>query len=172
MGARDRRGEQHRFDEQRRVVITGDDGREIADRLAIQDLIGRYAVVVDNGEFDALDELFTPDAVIDFSTFSGPVGSLSEIKAFLGDSLPFFTRTQHMMGLPLIDLNGDAAHARTSCTNPMISTKPDGTVSVWLIGLWYDDDLVRTPVGWRFRARNQIRSYTITGLTDTPLGVA
>ena len=52
----------------------------------------------------------------------------------------------------------------------MISTKPDGTTSVWLIGLWYDDELVRTADGWRFSARNQIRSYTITGLTDTPLG--
>jgi 3-phenylpropionate/cinnamic acid dioxygenase small subunit len=143
---------------------------EVADRLAIQDLIGRYAVLVDNGDFDALDPLFTTDAVIDFSTFNGPVGTLAEIKTFLGASLPFFTRTQHMMGLPLIDLDGDTAHARTSCNNPMISTKPDGTVSVWLIGLWYDDDLRRTEDGWRFTARNQIRSYTILGLNDTPLG--
>jgi ketosteroid isomerase-like protein len=144
---------------------------EVADRLAIQDLIGRYAVIVDSGDFEALDDLFTPDTVIDFSTFNGPVGGLAEIKTFLGASLPFFTRTQHMMGLPLIDIDGDTAHARTSCNNPMISTKPDGTVSVWLIGLWYDDDLVRTEDGWRFSARNQIRSYTILGLNDTPLGV-
>ncbi|HEX3825186.1 MAG TPA: nuclear transport factor 2 family protein [Mycobacteriales bacterium] len=144
---------------------------EVADRLAIQDLIGRYAVIVDSGDFDALDDLFTPDAEIDFSTFNGPVGGLAEIKTFLDASLPFFTRTQHMMGLPLIDLDGDTAHARTSCNNPMISTKPDGTVSVWLIGLWYDDELVRSDEGWRFSARNQIRSYTILGLNDTPLGV-
>jgi hypothetical protein len=54
----------------------------------------------------------------------------------------------------------------------MISTKPDGSVSVWLIGLWYDDDLVRTADGWRFSARTQIRSYTVTGLNDTPLGAS
>jgi SnoaL-like domain len=143
---------------------------EVADRLAIQDLIARYAVVIDNRDFDALDRLFTSDATIDFSTFNGPIGDLTEIKAFLGASLPFFTRSQHMMGLPLIDLDGDTAHARTSCNNPMISEKPDGRTSVWLIGLWYDDDLVRTADGWRFCARNQIRSYTITGLTDTALG--
>jgi hypothetical protein len=143
---------------------------EVADRLAIQDLIGRYAMLVDGGDFDGLDDLFATEARIDFSTFNGPVGTLEEIKAFLSASLPFFTRTQHMMGLPLIDLDGDTAHARTSCNNPMISTKPDGTVSVWLIGLWYDDDLIRTDTGWRFSARNQIRSYTLTGLTDTPLG--
>jgi 3-phenylpropionate/cinnamic acid dioxygenase small subunit len=143
---------------------------EVADRLAIQDLIGRYAVVLDNGDFDGLDAIFTEDAVIDFATFGGPVGNLKEIKTFLGNSLPFFARTQHMMGLPLIDVDGDTAHARTSCNNPMISTKPDGTTSVWLIGLWYDDDLVRTADGWRFSARKQTRCYTLTGLTDTPLG--
>jgi hypothetical protein len=151
-------------------MTAGYSDTEVADRLAIQDLIGRYAILIDSGDFDALDDLFTADAQIDFSTFNGPVGDLAEIKAFLGASLPFFTRTQHMMGLPLIDLDGDVAHARTSCNNPMISTKPDGSVSVWLIGLWYDDDLVRTADGWRFSARNQIRCYTLTGLTDTPLG--
>jgi SnoaL-like domain len=144
--------------------------QEVADRLAIQDLIARYAVVIDNRDFDALDALFLPDAQIDFSTFNGPVGDLAEIKTFLAASLPFFTRSQHMMGLPLIDLAGDTAHARTSCNNPMISEQPGGKTSVWLLGLWYDDDLVRTADGWRFSARNQIRSYTVTGLTDTALG--
>jgi ketosteroid isomerase-like protein len=143
---------------------------EVADRLAIQDLIARYAVVVDNHDFDALDSMFTADAVIDFSTFNGPVGTVAEIKAFLAASLPLFTRSQHMMGLPHIELSGDTAKARTSCNNPMISTRSDGSTSVWLIGLWYDDDLVRTPDGWQFSARNQIRSYTITGLADTALG--
>jgi hypothetical protein len=155
------------------VVMTASAGfsdREIADRLAIQDLIARYAVIIDSRDFDALDALFTPDARIDFTTFNGPVGSLTEIKAFLAASLPLFTRSQHMMGLPLIDLDEDAAHARTSCNNPMISTRSDGTTSVWLIGLWYEDDLVRTAEGWRFSVRNQIRSYTITGLADTSLG--
>jgi hypothetical protein len=143
---------------------------QVADRLAIQHLIARYADLIDGQRFDQLDELFTSDATIDFATFNGPVGHLAEIKTFLGNSLPFFTRTQHMMGLPHIEIEGDTAHARTSCTNPMISTKADGTTAVWLIGLWYDDDLVRTSDGWRFSARTQIRSYTLTGLTDTPLG--
>jgi hypothetical protein len=150
--------------------VSGFAAPEVADRLAIQDLIAHYADLIDGQRFDALDDLFTPDATIDFSTFNGPVGSLGEIKKFLGDSLPFFARTQHMMGLPHIEISGDTAHARTSCTNPMISTKSDGATSVWLIGLWYDDDLVRTGQGWRFSARKQIRSYTLTGLTDTPLG--
>jgi SnoaL-like domain len=150
--------------------VSGFSATEVADRLEIQDLIARYADAIDGQRFDDLDDLFATGATIDFSTFNGPVGNLAEIKTFLAQSLPFFTRTQHMMGLPHITVDADSAHARTSCSNPMISTKRDGTVSVWLIGLWYDDDLVRTSDGWRFSARNQIRSYTLTGLTDTPLG--
>ena len=83
---------------------TGYGAAEVADRLAIQDLIARYAVVIDNRDFDALDPLFTADARIDFTTFNGPVGDLAEIKAFLAASLPFFAHSQHMMGLPYIEL--------------------------------------------------------------------
>jgi hypothetical protein len=142
---------------------------EVADRLEISDLIARYAVVIDAQRFDDLDALFTADATVDYSAFGGPAGDLAEIKTFLGNSLPFFARSQHMMGLPLIDIDGDTAHARTSCNNPMISSKRDGSTEVWLIGLWYDDDLVRTPDGWRFTLRSQTRCYTLTGLTDHPL---
>ena len=42
---------------------------ELADRLAIQDLIARYPLAVDGQDWDALDELFVPDARIDFTAF-------------------------------------------------------------------------------------------------------
>jgi hypothetical protein len=54
----------------------------------------------------------------------------------------------------------------------MVIDNPDGTTSAWLIGLWYDDELVRTPDGWRFAARRQERAYSVVGLHDTPLGPA
>jgi hypothetical protein len=151
--------------------VAGDEltERALRDRFAIHDLISGYAVRLDAGDLDGLDELFADDAVIDYSTFGGPVGSLAEIKRFLSSSLPLFTRTQHMMGLPDIHLDGDSATARTSCNNPMISTRPDGSTAVWLIGLWYDDTFARTEAGWRFTGRTQTRCYTLTGLEDTPM---
>lgn len=140
--------------------------REVADRLAIQDLIARYPIVVDGGDFDRLGELCTDDARIDFTAFGGPAGTVPEIVEFLRDSLGIFRRTQHMMGLPSITLDGDRATARTSCNNPMVVDNPDGTTSVWLIGLWYDDVLVRTADGWRFAARRQERCYFLTDHVD------
>lgn len=150
--------------------MTGD--VDVADRLAIQDLIARYAVVVDSRDYDGLDDLFTADASIDFTAFGGPVGSPAEIKTFLAANLGIFSRTQHMMGLPTISLDGDRASARTPCNNPMMLTDADGTSKVWLIGLWYDDSLVRTTSGWRFSSRKQERCYSVVGLADTPLGPA
>ena len=150
--------------------MTGD--ADVADRLAIQDLIARYAVVVDSGDYDALDELFSADARIDFTAFGGPLGSVAEIKEFLAANLGIFSRTQHMMGLPVITVDGDGASARTPCNNPMLLPDADGATKVWLIGLWYDDSLVRTDAGWRFTSRRQERCYSVVGLADTPLGPA
>ena len=143
-----------------------------ADFVAIQNLIARYAVIVDSRDFDALDDLFTADARIDFTAFGGPVGSPAQIKSFLRDSLGIFRRTQHLMGLPHINVAGDRATARTPCTNPMVLADADGADKVWLIGLWYDDELVRTADGWRFASRRQERCYSVVGLQDTPLGPA
>jgi SnoaL-like domain len=141
---------------------------ELADRLAIQDLIARYPLAVDGRDWDALDDLFAPGARIDFTAFGGPVGDLTEIKEFLRNALSGFRRTQHMMGLPAITLAGDTAAARTSCNNPMVLDGAAGETSVWLIGLWYDDEFARTPDGWRVTSRKQERNYFITGLKDAP----
>jgi SnoaL-like domain len=54
----------------------------------------------------------------------------------------------------------------------MVLPDSDSGTKVWLIGLWYDDELVRTGDGWRFTSRRQERCYSIVGLTDTPLGPA
>jgi ketosteroid isomerase-like protein len=144
----------------------------VEDLLAVQQLIAAYPDIVDGRDWDRLDELFTADAVIDFSAFGGPADTAAGIKTFLRDSLAVFTRTQHMMGLPNITLDGDAATARTSCSNPMVIDNGDGTTAVWLIGLWYDDTFARTPDGWRFTSRRQERCYSVVGLQDTPLGPA
>lgn len=143
---------------------------QVEDKQAISDLIARYPQLVDEREFDRLPELFTADARIDFSAFGGPTDTPAGIKTFLQESLGAFARTQHMMGLPDITLEGERARARTSCTNPMVVDNGDGTRQVWLIGLWYDDEFIRTPDGWRFTSRKQERCYSVIGLRDTPLG--
>jgi hypothetical protein len=141
----------------------------VADTLAIQHLLARYPALVDSGDLDGLDDLFTAEARLDFTSFGGPDAGLAEMKEFLKGNLALFARTQHMMGLPLIELNAHTATARTPCHNPMVIEQKDGTQQAWLIGLWYDDEFVETADGWRFASRTATRCSSVIGLTDTPL---
>ena len=46
--------------------------QEISDRLEIQDLAWRFSEIIDTKDFDKLrDDVFTPDAFIDYSAFGG-----------------------------------------------------------------------------------------------------
>jgi hypothetical protein len=62
-----------------------------------------------------------------------------------------------MLGLPAIKLAGDTATARTFCFNPMVlkGEKP----KVMQVGVWYDDEFVRTADGWRLFRRVEVKLY-------------
>jgi SnoaL-like domain len=131
---------------------------EISDRLEIQDLMVRYSYAIDSRNWDALDDVFTPDAHIDYSVFGGSVGNLAETKAFLTEAMPMFTTLQHMVSGTTIAFDGDTATTKTQCHNPMTmgdAEKPD----LMVCGLWYVDKLVRTPVGWRIKERVEEKVY-------------
>jgi hypothetical protein len=74
-----------------------------------------------------------------------------------------------MMGLPMITLAAHTAASKTSCHNPMVMATPDGKEQVWLIGLWYDDEFVKTADGWRIASRTATRCYAVIGLDETNL---
>jgi hypothetical protein len=71
--------------------------QEISDRLEIQDLMDRYCYAIDERDWDALDTVFTPDAVIDYTESGGVKGSLAEIKAWLPKALERFPAFQHRL---------------------------------------------------------------------------
>ena len=64
--------------------------QEISDRMEIQDLMVRYSYAIDSRNWDALDDVFTPDAHIDYSVFGGSVGDLPSTKEFLAEAMPMF----------------------------------------------------------------------------------
>jgi len=57
--------------------------QEISDRLEIQDLMVAYSHAVDTRDWDAFDDVFTPDATIDYTEMGGSRGTLTETKDFL-----------------------------------------------------------------------------------------
>jgi hypothetical protein len=131
---------------------------EISDRLEIQDLFVRYTYAIDGRDWDALDQVFTPDATIDYSAMGGSVGDVAATKKFLGEAMGMFPSFQHMTSSSTITIDGDTAEAKTICHNPMILDENDDP-TLMLCGLWYVDKLVRTADGWRIKERVEEKSY-------------
>jgi 3-phenylpropionate/cinnamic acid dioxygenase small subunit len=121
---------------------------DVADRLALHELLNLYGHLVDDRSWDALDQVFTGDAVYDARDFGMPVTrSLDELVAE-------WTSEEGMQRHPL------AHHA----TNIVVSEDDDGTVRVRSKGIGvggggrvgsvtYHDVAVRTPAGWRLATR-------------------
>lgn len=132
--------------------------QKMSDRLEIQDLLTAYCDAIDSRNWNALDDIFTPDAIIDYTEAGGAKGTLEEIKLYLDKALKPFSGMQHMLGLPMIKITGDEASARTILFNPMVIEK-EGNPNVFFVGLWYRDKLVRTSKGWRIQSRHEELSY-------------
>ena len=132
---------------------------EISDRMEIQDLMVAYSHAIDTRDWDALDDVFTEDAFIDYSAMGGSAGDLKTTKEFLAKAMANFAGFQHMVATSKVTLRGDEADGRTICHNPMVIDKGDGDTHVFFCGLWYRDRFVRTPAGWRIRERVEEKCY-------------
>src|SRR3546814_18609016 len=104
----------------------------------------------------ALDDVFTPEAIIDYTEMVGIKGNLKEIKAFLAESMKQISNSQHIISTTQLTVEGDRAQGRTICTNPM-EIASNG--HMMFVGLWYRDEFVRTPKGWRISSRNEDNSW-------------
>jgi hypothetical protein len=135
--------------------------QEMSDRFEIQDLLYQYAHLIDSKQIDGLRDVFTSDAFIDYSAFGGSVGDLEETLTFLRQALvsEVFPNSQHLNANLQVELQGDTANGRVMCFNPMEMTMPDGGTQTYLLGLWYVDEYVRTPAGWRIRRREEEKSW-------------
>lgn len=130
---------------------------EISDRLEIQQLLVDYSTAIDQRKFDDLDAVFTPDAYIDYSATGGTEGRYPDVKAWLAEVLPNFPAYSHMLGNFDVRIDGDNASSRTICFNPMVFNAE--AKQVMFIGIWYDDEFVRTADGWRMTRRVEVKCF-------------
>jgi len=117
-----------------------------ADRIALQDVMLRYAAGVDERDFAMYDACFTDDVeVLGFAaeTFRGRAAWVAYVK----QALQRFGPTQHMLGPQLATVDGDRAHCRTDVQALHYLKEPEGQI----LTLWatYESDMVRTPQGWK-----------------------
>lgn len=131
---------------------------DTVDRLALSDLVHRYAAGVDDRRFDQVIGLFADDATL---SLPDPPRALkptvvhrghSEIETAVG-AVAVAERTHHAIVGEVYTEEPDGAHGRVSCIAHHWSRRDDEIIDVvW--HLRYDDEYVRTAAGWRFRSRS------------------
>jgi hypothetical protein len=150
--------------------------QQISDRIEVEDLLERYTSCIDAKDWDGLDSVFAPDAILDYSSSGGPpAGPYPEIKAWLQRALAIFPMTQHMIGKSRIQIDGDTAQCRSIFYNPMgMPTDSDGNFTAdaakqaglhtFVVGGFYNDTCKRTPDGWRIVKKVEEQAYLTGGL--------
>ena len=131
-------------------ALDADRIQDLLDRDAIRHIQIRYAWSLDNHRWEALGEIFLPDAVADFrgEIFEG----LEAIVAKCASSLEPLDGAQHMNGTHWAQVDGDKAIA--GCyfqATKYIADTPGG--NTFTVGGKYIDQMVRTPEGWRIAHR-------------------
>lgn len=127
--------------------------RDLADRIAILDLMHRYARSVDEQDWTLFSSCFTTDALLDYTAVGGIQGPLAVVRAWLAEVLPSFALVQHLVTNVEVEIDGDRARCRSYLLNPMGFENEEGEVVVFLEGGIYRDQLVRTDQGWRISER-------------------
>ena len=140
----------------------------LADRLEIQDVLSRYAWAIDSRSFDDLDEVFTGDAHIDYTSAGGIKGDYPDVKKWLSEVLPHFPAYQHLVTNHDIRIDGDTATSRSAFYNPMGQNQPDGQRTYFFVGGEYHDKLVRTDAGWRITERIEQTVWMDGNAPDAP----
>lgn len=139
------------------------DLQELSDRAEINDVLHRYTVAVDTGEWDRLDQVFTPDAQIDYSESGGTVGTFPEVKAWLAENLPAFSaKRMHTLGQVVISFANTRDEARVTAYfhNPMLIADGDGGERLVEVGGLYHHTMARTSDGWRSRRLHEQLVWT------------
>ena len=126
---------------------------DVVDRLAIDDLLTRYATAVDTRDWALYTTCFTADALIDYTAAGGITGRLPEVRAWLAEVMVYFPVSQHIVANRVIVLDGDAATSRSYLFNPMGVGERRELAGLFFEGAFYQDRLVRTLDGWRIAER-------------------
>jgi hypothetical protein len=125
--------------------------QEISDRMEIRDAITNYTFGIDLSEWDRLDQVFTPDAAIDYTESGGIDATYAEVKPWLAENLALAPNRVHMIGqIEYVALDGGDIQANAYFHNPMTFDFGEQQFPVEVTGI-YRHTFTRTDAGWRSR---------------------
>src|SRR5579859_2066890 len=94
-----------------------DEVREMLDHHAIEKILKRYARALDEKNYDALDAVFTEDAVLDYTAAGGIKGTYPVVKNWLKEVLDPMPEMQHFTTNVEIEFDGDHAKGASYTLN-------------------------------------------------------
>ncbi|WP_150294311.1 nuclear transport factor 2 family protein [Sphingobium estronivorans] len=133
----------------------------IEERFAVLDLMARYGQYFDNGNAEAYSSLYTEDGELKFpgKTPESPWIIVKGRKALADFTNQARSRNGmerisiHNLGNPImVKVGPDHIRARTPVMYGTIDLTRNNAVSILGYAL-YEDDIVRTPSGWRYQKR-------------------
>jgi len=142
---------------------------DAAERLALSDLVHRYAAGVDDRRFDEVTGLFADDATL---SLPDPPRALEPTTVHRGHSeivtpvgaVAAVDRTHHAIVGEVYTDEPHGTRGRVSCIAHHWNRRDDQITDV-VCNLRYDDEYVRTAAGWRFRSR----TLTIDAIESRPV---
>jgi ketosteroid isomerase-like protein len=128
----------------------------IADEIAIRQLCAAYTDAVVRGSAADAAAVYAPDGVLAAAGYPDVVGREKLLRHF-GRLFTSFELAYQILHSPLVDIaaSGQTAHVR--CPITAYQFLADGGRTL-LIG-WYQDDLVKLDIGWRFARREMHYLY-------------
>ncbi len=122
-----------------------------SDIVTITQLVNLYGLAVDSQRWELFDRIFAAAVDADY----GPASHWTDREQFTADFAAFhdpFDSTQHTMSTHVVHVDGDRAHSFCNGGWRLVRRAAGGD-PLWDGTGWYDDTLLRTPVGWRITRR-------------------
>jgi ketosteroid isomerase-like protein len=129
---------------------------QLADRLAIIDVTIAYTWALDTRDWDALDDVFTPDAT---ASLLEELEDREAIKERIRRALTPLDDSQHMVSNHDVRVDGDTATSRCYLHAQHVRHAAEGGPNYIVAGR-YEDRFQRTPDGWRIAHRTLTVMWT------------
>jgi hypothetical protein len=132
----------------------------LVDESAIKRLLYTYCRGVDRRDLALVRSCYTADAFDERSVYEGGIDGLI---AYLGNRLPQFERTMHLLANVTADIRGAAAHTETYAiaVHRLLeeATRPERD---YIVGFRYVDDLIRGDGEWLIARRRCVFEWAQT----------
>jgi uncharacterized protein (TIGR02246 family) len=136
---------------------------EVADRLALRELVDAYARAVDRRDGEGFAALFTQDGQV----YTDPARRNQGWAALraIPPRLARYHKTTHFVGQHTVNLDGDTATGEAYCLAHHLYDINGRTVNR-IMSIRYQDQYVRSGAGWLFKERR----LEVDWIEHRPLG--